>query len=323
MTMGDYTNPKLYQHTLPSFLKSRAGWGELFELKRSHYPHLHQIEPTNVCPYNCIMCPRGKQMKREKGFMELAVFCKVIDEVATYPEEIKKKEIELFHFGESLLHPQIAEMNEYATSKKLITVLSVNAIELNSELAEKLIKGKANKIIVSLDGYDAESFNAIRGRKIDYKQAIENIENASSLIKSQKGNTKLVVRMIELNLNSHKIEEFNAFWQSKNIGVDIRRFFPWGEKDMLNLGEYEKYPPYMPCPFPWQYLVVQWNGDVVACCRDYNTENKMGNVKYATLEQIWNSKEYAAFRIDMVLGEFKNQICQPCLDIYYTETKQK
>ena len=319
--MSENPNKKLCRQTLPAFLNSRAGWGELLEMKRSPFPHLHQIEPTNACPYNCMMCPRGKEMKRKIGFMESSVFTKVIDEVATYPEAVKMKEVELFHFGESLLHPQIAEMNEYAASKGLNTVLSVNAIELNPSVAEKLIRGNASKIIVSLDGFDAENFRIIRGRKIDYPRAIENIVTASAVIRSLNGSTKLFVRMIELNLNAHKVEAFKSFWQEKNIDVEIRRFFPWGEKEMVEMGEYDKYPPFMPCPFPWQYLVVQWNGDVVACCRDYNAENTMGNVKSSTLKEIWNSHEYVAFREKMVQGVYDNSICQTCMSIYYTEGK--
>jgi len=210
-------------------------------------------------------------------------------------------------------------MNAYAAACGLNTMLSVNAIELTGHLAELLVRGNAGKIVVSLDGYDAESFQKIRGRKIDYNQAIENIVQLSVIIKALNSSTKLLVRMISMNLNAHMKESFRSFWQENGIDVEIRRFFPWGEKKMVELGEYDKYPPFMPCPFAWQYVVVQWNGDVVACCRDYNAENKMGNVKDASLVEIWNGKNYMAFRDEMIRGEYHNTICQPCMDIYYTE----
>ncbi len=316
-TIAESVNRRLKNNELPSFLSSREGWGQLFELKRTRFPHLHQIEPTNACPYNCIMCPRGKYMKRKVGFMEMELFGKVMDEVATFPEEIKMKEIELFHFGESLLHPQIAEMNAYAADRGLVTVLSVNAPELKVDLAEKLISGNASKIIVSLDGFDATSFKEIRGREIDYEKAIENIVAVGNLAKDS--STKLVVRMISMAANAHKIPEFVQFWKEHGIEAEIREFFPWGEQEMEGLGDYNKYPPFMVCPFSWQYVVVQWNGDVVACCRDYNAENVMGNVKDASLEEIWNGKAYQTFRERMVSGDYQNKICGPCMDLYYTE----
>lgn len=320
--MAESVNKRLNKNNLPSFLNSRDGWGKLFEIKRSIYPHLHQIEPTNHCPYNCIMCPRGEKMNRNKGFMEFDVFRKVMDEVATYPNDIKSKEIELFHFGESLLNPQITEMNRYATELGLNTVLSVNAIELTHDIAEQLILGNASKIIVSLDGFDAISFQQIRGRMIDYQQAVENIVHTSSLVNSLKSKTKLCVRMIGMNINAHQTEKFKNFWLEKSINAEIRQFFPWTEKDLTDLGEYEKYPPFMPCPFSWQYLAIQWNGDVVTCCRDYNAENKMGNIKELSLFEIWNGNKYKTFRENMVKGTYSSKLCNDCMDIFYTEAEK-
>lgn len=258
-------------------------------------------------------------MKRKVGYMDMQLYRKVIDEVSEYPEEVKKKELELFHFGESLLHPEISEMNAYASNKGMNTVLSVNAPELTPVLAEKFIRGNAYKIIISLDGFDAESFKQIRGRQINYNAAISNVLAVKEAVLKYKSSTQLLVRMIAMKSNSHKIDDFTHFWQKNDINVEIRDFYPWGEKNMEHLGEYEKYPPFMICPFAWQYVVVQWNGDVVACCRDYNTVNLMGNVKNESLTDIWNGKAYTEFRKNMISGDYKNPICGPCMDLYYTE----
>jgi radical SAM protein with 4Fe4S-binding SPASM domain len=303
---------------LPSFLRSRRGWGEWFELQRSPYPHLHQIEPTNACPYRCVMCPRGR-MRREVGYMPMDLFCRVIDEVGTYPVSVRKKEIELFHFGESLLHPDIADMNAYAAARGLFTVLSVNAPELTEALARKLVDGGAGRIIVSMDGLDADGFEAVRGAGIDYAKAVDNVLAAAEWIKTRRASTSLTVRMIALSDRMREAPDFEAFWLGKGVPAEIRGFFPWGEPDMRELGAYDRYPPFMPCPFAWQYLVVQWNGDVVACCRDYNAENKMGNVNEATLAEIWNGEKYREFRENMISGGYGNGICGPCMDLYYTE----
>ena len=122
-----------------------------------------------------------------------------------------------------------------------------------------------------------------------------------------------------MDSNAHKASEFTQFWEDKSVEAEIREFFPWGEKEMEELGNFEKYPPYMICPFAWQYVVVQWNGDVVACCRDYNGVNIMGNVKEESLKEIWNGKAYHEFRKNMVSGDYQNAICGPCMDLYYSE----
>jgi radical SAM protein with 4Fe4S-binding SPASM domain len=304
----------------PASLQSRKGWAQLFELKRPHEPHLHQIEPTNHCPYTCVMCPRSKHMKRKTGFMDLGLYQKVMDEVATYAEPVRSREIELFHFGESLLHPEIQGMVGYASDHGLKITLSVNGPQLNPGLAQGILEKAPYKIIVSLDGNDQETYQAARGKNADFAKALSNIETLISLRERMRSGTLISVRMIEMNINHEQVQAFQKRWEGKNIEVEIRQFFPWGEKEMVALGKVEKYPPFMPCPFPWQYLVVQWNGDVVACCRDYNAVNTMGNVKDATLKEIWNSSRYEDFRQQMASGEFKNNpICPECLAIYYTE----
>ncbi len=305
---------------LPKLLQSREGWGRFFEMKRSDEPHLHQIEPTNACPYECVMCPRSKRMDRQVGFMNLDLFKKIMDEIASYSQPNREKEIELFHFGESLLHRDIVEMTSYLASHGLNNVLSVNAPELTPALTEQLLSAGAGKIIISLDGYDEKSYRSIRGKHADYDMAVKNIDAAINLHSEMKSSTKLVVRMIKLHENAENAELFKTRWESTGIEVELRDFFPWGEKEMTELGTFDRYPPHMPCPFPWQYLVVQNNGDVVPCCRDYNGVNVMGNANTESLKEIWNGSRFTDFRNRMASGDYDNTLCGPCLAPYFTTT---
>ena len=309
------------KENLPSCLQTREGWADLFTLKRTKEPHIHQIEPTNYCPYSCIMCPRSKYMTRPQGFMELFLYRKIIDEIAFYPLEIRRKEIELFHFGESLLHPEIVSMIDYAVKKNLKIVLSVNAPELTPSLAEKILSKNPYKIIISLDGYDQLSYQLIRGNNADYAKAKQNIHSLLKFKTNDAACTTLVIlRIIRINMNENYCTDFKKFWENEGAIVEIRDFFPWNKAELTDLGAVKKYPPFMPCPFPWQYLAVQWNGDVVPCCRDYNAINRLGNVTEKSLKTIWNSPEAELFRKQMATGKQLKDICRECLEIYYTDS---
>ncbi|WP_457676891.1 radical SAM/SPASM domain-containing protein [Thiolapillus sp.] len=304
---------------LPSALQSREGWAQLFEHYRSEEPHVHQIEPTNACPYSCIMCPRESSMSRGRGLMEMEVFTKIIDEVATYSPAIREKEIELFHFGESLLHPRLTEMVGMASSAGLRPVLSINPVDLAPETAIRLLQNRPYRIIVSLDSMKADRFRQIRGRHAKLDIAIRNTEALLEAHARQGSKVPIVVRMIVMHMNRDETEDFRQFWEERGAQVELREFFPWSRKELEELGKVEKYPPYMPCPFPWQYLVVQWNGDVVACCRDYNGTLKLGNVREQSLKDIWNGTAYRRFRESMASGQGLCEFCTECLDIYYQE----
>jgi radical SAM protein with 4Fe4S-binding SPASM domain len=304
---------------LPSALRTRDGWAQLFAGEMPHEPHLHQIEPTNHCPYTCVMCPRSKKMSRELGFMEMDLYAKVIDEVAEFSQPVRSKEIELFHFGESLLHPRIVDMVGYAADRALSITLSVNAPQLAPDLAADLLRHGAHKIIISLDGTDTESYRRIRGPAADFDTARSHIEALIAIKKKLKAETEIVVRMIHLKENRDQIRPFKWEWERRGIAVDIRTFFPWGEPDMTELGDYGTYPPGMPCPFPWQHLVVQWNGDVVPCCRDYNGDNRMGNAADESLVEIWHNELYRQLRAQLRTGQYGfNEVCRNCMRIYYT-----
>jgi len=80
-------------------------------------PRIIFIEPTNYCNYKCTICPITS-MKRKKGFMNLDLFKKIVDEASN----IGIKRINLQMYGEPLLHPKLLEMIRYAKSKKSFEV---------------------------------------------------------------------------------------------------------------------------------------------------------------------------------------------------------
>lgn len=303
---------------LPSALSSREGWAEFLELKRALEPHVHQIEPTNHCSYSCMMCPRSTKMTRPLGFMDMDLFRSIIDEITTFSEPVRSKEIELFHFGESLLHPQIEGMVRYASQHRLRPVLSVNAPELLPAVAERILASAPSRLIISLDGYDDDSYRQIRGAAADFSTALSNLRYVADLLKGSVTDTDVCIRMIRLYRNQSHLERFQKEWEEIGIRVEIRPFFPWTQKSLTGLGEVRKYPPYMPCPFPWQYLVVQWDGTVVACCRDYNAVNVVGNVRDQSLREIWCGERYAEFRRQHRTGQYAgNNFCRDCMEIFY------
>ncbi len=303
--------------TIPQALQSSQGWAELFELKRTRQPHVHQIEPTNHCPYHCIMCPRSKKMTRELGFMDMELFKQVVDEIATYEPVVRNKPTELFHFGESLLHPQLPEMVRYGKEKDLKLILSVNGPQLTSALSQELLSTGVDEIIISLDGYDEKSYREIRGPAANYKNAVNNIETVLRLSQASQSPTRITVRMILLDRNQEKSASFRKYWQQKGANVETRTFFPWTEPEMTVLGDYDRYPSHMVCPFPFQYLVVQWDGSVVPCCRDYNGEHRMGSVQHTSLQEIWKGEKFAEFRLQHGSGDLENMgICKRCMGIY-------
>lgn len=99
------------------------------KIKKKFYFNKIYIEVTNICNFNCNFCVYNL-MKREKGFMDLDLFKKIVTEIS----ENGNSQIVFFHLmGEPLLHPDIIEMLNYASKKTSRQDLVTNASTLDSE----------------------------------------------------------------------------------------------------------------------------------------------------------------------------------------------
>lgn len=281
-------------------------------------PQLFNIELTNHCPMNCIMCPR-RHMKRKLGHMDINLFKKIIDQTKgnTYS-------VWLHHFGESLLHPQLAECIKYAEKNNIKTKISINPGFLNKELGKKLIDSNLTYLHISLDGIDDKMYKKLRGKNADYKKAVENINEFLKLKKGKK--PYIALAMIHMKSTKDKVEEFKRYWTRPGIDkVEIKEFTTWegSDKKITELADqsqksegYKKSLDY-PCVRPWHRMTVLWDGRVVPCCFDYDGKYILGDLNKETLKEIWNGEKMKVLRKQHILNKFdKNHLCYNCKEKY-------
>jgi MoaA/NifB/PqqE/SkfB family radical SAM enzyme len=65
------------------------------------------------------------------------------------------------------------------------------------------------------------------------------------------------------------------------------------------------------CPAPHDQLVIQWNGDVVSCCTDYEGLTKTANVFASSVEEVWRDSIRRARLRDMLEGRLLD-VCARC-----------
>lgn len=65
------------------------------------------------------------------------------------------------------------------------------------------------------------------------------------------------------------------------------------------------------CPAPYDQFVVQWNGDVVSCCTDYEGRTKAANVFSSSVEDVWKSEVIRQRKQDMLEGRLLD-VCAHC-----------
>lgn len=296
------------------------------------FPDKLQIEPTNHCNAKCPLCPTGaNQLKRPKGFMDLPLYKKIIDEVAG-----KTAHITLWNYGEPTLHPGIFEMIRYAKKNGLEISVSTNGyVFYSDEGIQRLAESNLDTLIVSLDGATKEIFTLYR-KNVDFARVIDGLKKLKKLKKELKKKTPWVeMQFIVMKHNIHELPRMKKL--AAQLGDSLRlktvnvqmvqgiRYLDWlPDNQIFSRYKKEISGQYVPkkenfhnCPVIWHSLVINWDGTVNPCCYDYQGEMVMGNVRTETIHEIWTGEKMQNFRRSILNDRRKNKICQHCpIDLY-------
>ena len=237
----------------------------------------------------------------------------------------------LYFQGEPYLNPDFFDMISCAHSKKIYTATSTNAHFLNKENAQKTIESGLNRIIVSMDGTDQESYQKYRiGGNLE--KVLDGIDNLLKP-KNQAGskNPYIILQFILFQHNTHQIFEVKKL--AKKLGVDKLEFktaqvydFEKGSELIPNATAYSRYQQngndgfsikndlLNKCWKMWHSCVMTWDGDIVPCCFDKDAKYTMGNINQQSFREIWNGEKYQDFRSRLFEKRKEIDICKNCTE---------
>lgn len=267
------------------------------------FPRRIEIEITSACNLKCTYCPRN-YLKGLQGFIEIALFQKLIDEASHYPDTI----IVLHRRGESLLHPNFVQLCEYVKGKFKEIQIATNVTLLDEQKSKAIIEA-VNFISFSID--IPEVFNKMR-LPARYNDVEDKILRFLSL---NKGKVRTQVSMVRTQArNERDIVLFKEIWKGK---VDRIRIYE--EHSIGGVFGSVKNPrkERKSCIMPFYDMLIYVDGKVGRCNHDWNGQ-PMGNLKRQTITQVWNSQPYAELRAQHVKLEFADEVCASC-DSWYVE----
>ena len=256
------------------------------------------IEPTSVCNLACVMCPNKDLIKEQRGFMELELFQKIVDEAKDFAFDVH-----LLHRGESLSHPDFFKMVRYAHDAGLTTRFHTNGTLLTEEKSRLLLDSGLDQFAFSFDGFTAEDYEKIRVNA-SFEKTVGNIIRFLELKKERKA--KKPVTFIELIhfpdvfRKTDKARRKAFADRFKGLPLDkihIKELHNWaGETGSPDRGT----TAYGPCTFLWHALIIFWDGTVVPCTQDFFGSYALGNVRDSSLREIWNNDKMIALRRKLV-----------------------
>jgi len=280
-------------------------------------PHRLWVEPTNRCNLRCIICPNSNEsILPPRGLMDFDMFMGIVDEASGFVYDIN-----LFHRGESLLHPRIYEMIRYASRKGLRTRLHTNATLLTRENAERIFESGLHYISISFDGYDKDTYEAIR-KGASFTKTYSNLVQFLKKKKEKASKRPFTVLQVIESWNEPKEvmrlkrKEFMSALKGLPLDkVSIRVPHNWGGSYGEAGGRISSL-----CTFPWYSLTIFWNGEVVPCPQDFYGNLSVGNIRDSDIRSIWNGDRLVTHRKALIGGRIEDLDPCRCCDMLRRKT---
>ncbi|MEW6263544.1 MAG: radical SAM protein [Thermodesulfobacteriota bacterium] len=237
------------------------------------FPLHVDLESASTCNMNCPMCYR-RELK-DTGHMDLALFKKAIEEGVAH----NLFSVRLSWRGETLTHPRIKEMIAYAAARIPNVSFLTNAFYLDDDLMDCFIETGLSYLAVSFDGL-AETYEKVR-QPAKFQDSYNRLVRLREKKKAA-GSLRPQVRVCTI-------------WPA--ISADPEAYY----RTMKDVADYVVYNPYINfrgpmtvkpdfiCQYPWERMVVAYDGET-QCCTGWNaTDIILGNLKEKTLAEMWHS----------------------------------
>jgi MoaA/NifB/PqqE/SkfB family radical SAM enzyme len=271
-------------------------------------PMVLYAEPTLFCNLGCPSCPTGLKLDvRPRVAMDFEWYKKVLDELGPYLFYLN-----LYNWGEPLLHKQFPEMVAYAKQWNIRVYASSNlSLKLDRSYLERLVKSGLDKLKIGLEGTTQDVYEKYRVRG-DLALTRQN------MVTIQEIKRELGVKTPELNVafhvfehNQHQIDD--ARLTHKEWGADRISFPPsfiseQAEQKGIHsstINQYNLYRPEgvgesrpAPCSWLWGAMVANPSGSISPCCgvveqRSDFTQDARGR---SLMSSVWNNALYRRAR---------------------------
>ena len=286
-------------------------------------PYIVFVDPASNCNFKCTFCPTGhrdmiKETGRYQGLLKFDIFKKVIDDLSDFESNIKV--LRLYKDGEPFLNKRLADMVAYAKQSGRVDFIdtTTNGTFITPDRLGPVLEAGLDKINISVDGMDEKTYLEFTGVKFDIQQFRDNVR----WLYANKGKCEVVVKIPgDIITEAQKTEFFEVFgdhadrifvenfapcWPNfdteKHTGVKIQKGIyqqEVGETDM--------------CPYIFYGYSVNSDGQVSSCFIDWERKLIIGDVRFQTMKEIWNSELMNSLRYQHLEGKRKqNPVCGNC-----------
>jgi MoaA/NifB/PqqE/SkfB family radical SAM enzyme len=266
------------------------------------FPKRINVELTNYCNQRCPLCPR-QQFTRPLGFMPRELFERIALECARHDTLL------WLHFlGEPLLHRHAVPMVRLAKEAGCRVGLSTNGTSLATH-ADALLDSGLDRLECSLDALDRTGYEAMRGRD-HFDRVTQNVRDFLIRKRARGRDAPITsIQFMRTPAAEAALQQIVDTWQPylgpRDFVMTIEPASFGGAVPAVRRYAHSREHDARPaCRWLFEALVVLQDGTVTMCGADWDARAPLGNVRTATLEEIWTGAEADRRRTAHLRGRF-------------------
>jgi len=273
------------------------------------------IDPIAVCNLRCPLCATGRgQINFPVKVMAFDVFERVVEAL---PQSVKR--VELYNWGEPLLHPRLSDMVRHLRARGCAVNLDTNlCVRKPREFFEDLLDAGPTRLTISLDGATPESYLRYRVGG-DFHLVLRNLRTLASIERTTRDRaTEVVWKFVVNRFNESEIEVARGMAAKMGVALEfapmgmgddlpdlpesiaavrqrMAEWLPRGHTEYVHEYYAKRYAwPLSPlsCQALFSYCVVNPDGTVSPCCYCARSASAFGSLLDESFEAIWNGDRY-------------------------------
>ncbi len=282
--------------------------------------HTIEVEATNFCNAKCVFCANSS-LERKKGYISVSDFEKFMYRMGNRIDRnlfsnLNIKGYPMINFcglGDPLLHPNLVELVRCAKNAGFYTQVVSNGICFDSKKAMALCESGLDKICLSLHSLNPRHYKDITG--VELHLFIDDVTEAIKI--SQMNGAEVNIWRIHhpLDENRDGIDDEKLYGEFlKRNGLEDIVIFgpsePWYRDGVVPNSRCEQVDD---VPLWCNKIIftdyIDWQGNAVLCCNDYNRETiNLGNV----FAKGFSYDVYLRKKIEILTNNNKPFICKKC-----------
>jgi len=280
-------------------------------------PFFLHIETTGTCNFSCKMCARSDEdyMQKIGGMSSLS------------PEDVRKiyasilqigkiKVLRLYGTNEPFLDKNIFSHIKLAKEMNVTDRIEItsNCSAMTSKISDQILDSGLDYLRISIYGAGEAVHKEITTSSIPAEKILNNIK----YLREKRDSLGLKRPFIYAKVIDFGDKEDNDLFLRNYTGIAdevcLEEVFNWGrEGDVHLITDTPVHLSKEVCPLPFMGLMIQSNGDVVACCVDWAKDTLLGNIHHESFDKIWNGealKKFKMMHLERRRGE--NKACKDC-----------